>query len=102
MKNHEKSKKHREMVMLLRQQLEDEDKSVGLSLDGMEGGEGENEQQDEEEEEEDRPRQKYEAANLSGHDGTMKLYPACNFMVLGAFSSIGCPKSKREKRNSRR
>lgn len=99
MKNHEKSKKHREMVMLLRQQLEDEDKSVGLSLDGMEGGEGENEQQDEEEEEEeDRPRQKYEAANLSGHnDATV-----CNFMELGTFSSIGCPKSKREKRNSRR
>ncbi|TNM92342.1 hypothetical protein fugu_019354 [Takifugu bimaculatus] len=60
MKNHEKSKKHREMVMLLRQQLEEEDKSVGLSLDGMEEGEGGNEQQDEdeEEEEEDRPRQK--------------------------------------------
>lgn len=83
--------------MLLRQQLEEEDKSVGMSLDGMEGGEGENEQQDEDEEEEDRPRQKYEAANLSGHDATV-----CNFMVLGAFSSIGCPKSKREKRNSRR
>uniref|UniRef100_H2TX78 DnaJ homolog subfamily C member 21 n=1 Tax=Takifugu rubripes TaxID=31033 RepID=H2TX78_TAKRU len=75
MKNHEKSKKHREMVMLLRQQLEEEDKSVGLSLDGMEEGEGENEQQDEdEEEEEDRPRQKYEAANLSGHNGTMQFY----------------------------
>lgn len=62
--------------MLLRQQLEEEDKSVGLSLDGMEEGEGGNEQQDEdeEEEEEDRPRQKYEAANLSGHNGTMQFY----------------------------
>lgn len=71
MKNHEKSKKHREMVTLLRQQLEDEENSLGLNLDGMEGGDGENEQQDEEEVEseeeeeevEDRPRQKYEAAS---------------------------------------
>lgn len=70
------------MVMLLRQQLEDEDKSVGLSLDGMEGGEGENEQQDEEEEEEDRPRQKYEAADLSGHNGTMQLYAILWYWVL--------------------
>uniref|UniRef100_H3CPZ3 DnaJ homolog subfamily C member 21 n=1 Tax=Tetraodon nigroviridis TaxID=99883 RepID=H3CPZ3_TETNG len=31
MKNHEKSKKHREMVTLLRQQLEDEENSLGLN-----------------------------------------------------------------------
>lgn len=67
MKNHEKSKKHREMVSLLRQQLEEEENSLGLNLEGMVGGGGDNEQQDEEEEEEeeveDRPRQKYEAAS---------------------------------------
>lgn len=71
MKNHEKSKKHREMVTLLRQQLEEEENSLGLNLDGMEGGDGDNEQQEEEEEDEDeeeeevedRPRQKYEAAS---------------------------------------
>lgn len=59
MKNHEKSKKHKEMVVLLRQQLEDEDESLGLNQDGKEGGEEEKEQEDEEEEEEeDKPRQK--------------------------------------------
>ncbi|XP_059213810.1 dnaJ homolog subfamily C member 21 isoform X2 [Centropristis striata] len=57
MKNHEKSKKHREMVALLRQQLEEEDESLGLN--GKEGGEDENEQEEEEEDEEaDKPRQK--------------------------------------------
>lgn len=61
MKNHEKSKKHKEMVVLLRQQLEDEDESLGLNQDGKEGGEEDKEQEDEEEEEEeDKPRQKYE------------------------------------------
>lgn len=73
MKNHEKSKKHREMVTLLRQQLEEEDNSLGLNLDERkEGGEGEDEQQDDDDEEEeegeemeDRPRQKYEAASKS-------------------------------------
>ncbi|KAM3600093.1 uncharacterized protein V6R79_017312 [Siganus canaliculatus] len=58
MKNHEKSKKHRELVALLRQQLEEEDDALGLNQDV--GGEG-NEQEDvdeDEEEEEDRPRQK--------------------------------------------
>ncbi|KAM4719373.1 dnaJ homolog subfamily C member 21 isoform 2-T2 [Anableps anableps] len=55
MKNHEKSKKHREMVVLLRQQLEEEDDS--FCLDGKEDGEDENDMQDEEEEEE-QPRQK--------------------------------------------
>ncbi|XP_044029546.1 dnaJ homolog subfamily C member 21 isoform X1 [Siniperca chuatsi] len=56
MKNHEKSKKHREMVALLRQQLEEDEVSLGLNLDGKEGREEENEE--EEEEEEDKPRQK--------------------------------------------
>ncbi|MEQ2241336.1 hypothetical protein ILYODFUR_024302 [Ilyodon furcidens] len=55
MKNHEKSKKHREMVVLLRQQLEEEDDS--FCLNGKEDGEDENDLQDEEEEEE-QPRQK--------------------------------------------
>uniref|UniRef100_A0A8C7YRU9 DnaJ homolog subfamily C member 21 n=1 Tax=Oryzias sinensis TaxID=183150 RepID=A0A8C7YRU9_9TELE len=34
MKNHEKSKKHREMVVLLRQQLEEEEDSLALNGDG--------------------------------------------------------------------
>lgn len=54
MKNHEKSKKHRELVGLLRQQLEEEDNSFGLNLDPKEGIE----QEEDEEEEENRPRQK--------------------------------------------
>ncbi|XP_008295070.1 dnaJ homolog subfamily C member 21 isoform X2 [Stegastes partitus] len=63
MKNHEKSKKHREMVALLRQQLEEEDESLGLNVDGKEDREDEEEEEDdeeeeEEEEEEERPRQK--------------------------------------------
>ncbi|KAK2819261.1 hypothetical protein Q5P01_024822 [Channa striata] len=57
MKNHEKSKKHREMVALLRQQLEEEEDSLGLNLDKMEGREEESEQE-EEVEEEGKPRQK--------------------------------------------
>uniref|UniRef100_A0A672YY67 DnaJ homolog subfamily C member 21 n=1 Tax=Sphaeramia orbicularis TaxID=375764 RepID=A0A672YY67_9TELE len=66
MKNHEKSKKHREMVALLRQQLEEEDDSLGMTQGEKDGREEEKEQEDEEEEdeeeeeeEEDKPRQKY-------------------------------------------
>uniref|UniRef100_A0A3Q4AAQ3 DnaJ homolog subfamily C member 21 n=1 Tax=Mola mola TaxID=94237 RepID=A0A3Q4AAQ3_MOLML len=59
MKNHEKSKKHREMVVLLRQQLEEEDDSLGLNMDGKEGRE--EDEDEEEEEEDDRTRQKYKA-----------------------------------------
>uniref|UniRef100_A0A8C9Y2X6 DnaJ homolog subfamily C member 21 n=1 Tax=Sander lucioperca TaxID=283035 RepID=A0A8C9Y2X6_SANLU len=60
MKNHEKSKKHREMVVFLRQQLEEEDDLLGLNLNGKEGREEQNEEEEEEEEdeEEDKPRQK--------------------------------------------
>ncbi|XP_035523881.1 dnaJ homolog subfamily C member 21 isoform X1 [Morone saxatilis] len=62
MKNHEKSKKHREMVALLRQQLEEEEESLGLNLDGKERRDEEHKQEEEEEEEEeeedDKPRQK--------------------------------------------
>ncbi|XP_030006638.1 dnaJ homolog subfamily C member 21 [Sphaeramia orbicularis] len=65
MKNHEKSKKHREMVALLRQQLEEEDDSLGMTQGEKDGREEEKEQEDEEEEdeeeeeeEEDKPRQK--------------------------------------------
>uniref|UniRef100_A0A672YZ24 DnaJ homolog subfamily C member 21 n=1 Tax=Sphaeramia orbicularis TaxID=375764 RepID=A0A672YZ24_9TELE len=68
MKNHEKSKKHREMVALLRQQLEEEDDSLGMTQGEKDGREEEKEQEDEEEEdeeeeeeEEDKPRQKYGA-----------------------------------------
>lgn len=57
------------MVVLLRQQLEEEEDSLGLNLDGKEEGEEENEQEEEEEGEEDRPRQKYEA----GSDNRKKL-----------------------------
>ncbi|XP_069026747.1 dnaJ homolog subfamily C member 21 isoform X2 [Embiotoca jacksoni] len=61
LKNHEKSKKHREMVALLRQQLQEEEELLVLNKDGKEGGENNNEQQEEEEEEveeEEKPRQK--------------------------------------------
>ncbi|XP_076139877.1 dnaJ homolog subfamily C member 21 [Alosa pseudoharengus] len=57
MKNHEKSKKHREMVALLRQQLEEEDESLTANSGERGGKEGENEEE-EEEEMEDIPRQK--------------------------------------------
>ncbi|XP_029921086.1 dnaJ homolog subfamily C member 21 isoform X4 [Myripristis murdjan] len=59
MKNHEKSKKHREMVALLRQQLEEEEDSLGFNSENKEGRDEEDEQEEEEEEEEeDKPRQK--------------------------------------------
>ncbi|XP_033503520.1 dnaJ homolog subfamily C member 21 isoform X2 [Epinephelus lanceolatus] len=61
MKNHEKSKKHREMVALLRQQLQEEEESLGLNVDEKDGREEENgqeEEEEEEDEEEDKPRQK--------------------------------------------
>ncbi|XP_074712044.1 dnaJ homolog subfamily C member 21 isoform X3 [Strix uralensis] len=53
MKNHEKSKKHREMVALLRQQLEEEEGKFPVSLDDASGIHTE-----EEEEPEDMPKQK--------------------------------------------
>ncbi|XP_068608818.1 dnaJ homolog subfamily C member 21 isoform X2 [Brachionichthys hirsutus] len=52
MKNHEKSKKHREMVALLRQQLEKDEDLLDLNLEGLHGGE------EEEQEEEDKRRPK--------------------------------------------
>lgn len=53
MKNHEKSKKHREMVALLRQQLEEEEGKFPVSLDDA------CEIHTKEEETEDMPKQKY-------------------------------------------
>ncbi|KAM9214094.1 dnaJ homolog subfamily C member 21 [Leptosomus discolor] len=53
MKNHEKSKKHREMVALLRQQLEEEEGKFPVSLDDADGIHIK-----EEEETEDMPKQK--------------------------------------------
>lgn len=53
MKNHEKSKKHREMVALLRQQLEEDDKSLGLN-----SADRDEDEEDEEDEVNDTPRQK--------------------------------------------
>ncbi|KAI5096292.1 dnaJ-like subfamily C member 21, partial [Silurus meridionalis] len=60
MKNHEKSKKHREMVALLRQQLQEEEESLSRNMAEKDGKEEENgEQEDEDEEmETDTPRQK--------------------------------------------
>ncbi|KAM9841890.1 dnaJ homolog subfamily C member 21 [Aulostomus maculatus] len=58
MKNHEKSKKHREMVALLRQQLEEEEDSLGLNEKETREGEDEQDNKEEEEEGEDKPRQK--------------------------------------------
>ncbi|CAL1567576.1 unnamed protein product [Knipowitschia caucasica] len=55
--NHEKSKKHREMVALLREQLEEDDDSVHAKPDeGRE--ENAQEEEEEDEEDEDRPKQK--------------------------------------------
>lgn len=87
MKNHEKSKKHREMVTLLRQQLKEEDSSLGLDLDGMDGEEVDDEQQDEEEEVEDRPRQKYDAVcgkwcTSCHNDKDVMAQTVCNLMLL--------------------
>lgn len=65
--------------MLLRQQLEEEEDSLGLNLDGKEEGEEENE----EEEEEDRPRQKYEA----GSDNRKKR-PLSWWLELGDTSEL--------------
>ncbi|XP_065100073.1 dnaJ homolog subfamily C member 21 [Paramisgurnus dabryanus] len=53
MKNHEKSKKHREMVALLRQQLEEEDKSLNQN-----SAEKDEDDDDDEDEISDTPRQK--------------------------------------------
>ncbi|XP_056587192.1 dnaJ homolog subfamily C member 21 [Triplophysa dalaica] len=53
MKNHEKSKKHREMVALLRQQLEEDDKSLGQN-----SADRDEDEEDEEDEVNDTPRQK--------------------------------------------
>lgn len=58
MKNHEKSKKHREMVALLRQQLEEDD-SLRINLDENKERTEENEiEEEDEEEDDDKPRQK--------------------------------------------
>lgn len=59
MKNHEKSKKHREMVALLRQQLQEEEESLSLNSAERDSEEEEDEEQeDEDEEREDASRQK--------------------------------------------
>ncbi|XP_073680962.1 dnaJ homolog subfamily C member 21 [Garra rufa] len=54
MKNHEKSKKHREMVALLRQQLEEEEKSLSQNSAEME----EDDDDEDDDELDDTPRQK--------------------------------------------
>lgn len=59
MKNHEKSKKHREMVVLLRQQLEEEDESLSMVTADRDGDEDEAEEEDEEAEQDDDSRQKW-------------------------------------------
>lgn len=116
MKNHEKSKKHREMVVLLRQQLEEDDDSFGLKLDGKEGREVENEQEDdeEEEEEEDRQRQKYESVSIKKKVHLVFIVNRTHWNVIIVHNSImlstdvflstftGCPKNRREKRNSKK
>uniref|UniRef100_A0A3Q3KJ72 DnaJ homolog subfamily C member 21 n=1 Tax=Monopterus albus TaxID=43700 RepID=A0A3Q3KJ72_MONAL len=104
MKNHEKSKKHREMVALLRQQLEEEEDSFGLNLDEKEGKEEEGEL---EEEEEEKPRQRYVAhAGCFSPGWNLVTCPnSYTHIVLVGFTDIlstytGCLKSKRGKRNS--
>ncbi|XP_058272031.1 dnaJ homolog subfamily C member 21 isoform X2 [Hemibagrus wyckioides] len=59
MKNHEKSKKHREMVALLRQQLQEEEEALSLNSPERNGEENKDEEEeDEDEEREDASRQK--------------------------------------------
>lgn len=101
MKNHGKSKKHRELVALLRQQLEEEEDSFGVNVNGKEGIEAENEEDGEEEDEEDKPRQKY-VAFFAFHlvitaVGTFDIIYDIYFVTCS-----GSPKSKRERRNSRK
>ncbi|XP_062867329.1 dnaJ homolog subfamily C member 21 [Trichomycterus rosablanca] len=57
MKNHEKSKRHREMVALLRQQLQDEDESLSLNSAEPDGEEEEEEEEEGGAEEEDEDEQ---------------------------------------------
>ncbi|XP_023799718.1 dnaJ homolog subfamily C member 21, partial [Cyanistes caeruleus] len=68
MKNHEKSKKHREMVSLLRQQLEEEEGKFPVALDDADGI-----QTKEEEETEDMPKQKLSKKQRKKQK-TMKSY----------------------------
>ncbi|NWZ05338.1 DJC21 protein, partial [Agelaius phoeniceus] len=68
MKNHEKSKKHREMVSLLRQQLEEEEGKFAVSSDDADGI-----QTKEEEETEDIPKQKLSKKQRKKQK-TMKSY----------------------------
>lgn len=103
MKNHEKSKKHREMVALLRQQLEEEDESLGTNQNGREEGE-ENKQEEEEEEEEeedDKPRQKYKAKSL-GHSLFLVYFLKCICNINVLTLDLGCLKSRKEKRSNRK
>lgn len=65
MKNHEKSKKHREMVALLRQQLEEEEEKFPASSDDVNGMHTR-----EEEETGEVPKQKY-----------LKLFIILNFIM---------------------
>ncbi|NXS65421.1 DJC21 protein, partial [Pandion haliaetus] len=65
MKNHEKSKKHREMVVLLRQQLEEEEGIFPVSVDDA------NEIHTKEKKEEDMPKQKY--FKLTDKDSSDKM-----------------------------
>lgn len=89
------------MVTLLRQQLEEEDQNVGLSLDEMEGGENEQQDENEEDEEEDRPRQKYDAAKWSGRNGTMQLYAILWYWVLNISLNRLSKKQKRKKKQQK-
>ncbi|XP_010124521.1 PREDICTED: dnaJ homolog subfamily C member 21-like, partial [Chlamydotis macqueenii] len=69
MKNHEKSKKHREMVALLRQQLEEEEGKFPVSLDDANGIHTK-----EEEETEDMPKQKLSKKKQRKKQKTMMTY----------------------------
>uniref|UniRef100_A0AAY4DIC5 DnaJ homolog subfamily C member 21 n=1 Tax=Denticeps clupeoides TaxID=299321 RepID=A0AAY4DIC5_9TELE len=96
MRNHEKSKKHREMVALLRQQLEIEDEC----LNSVDGEEKEEDDEEEEEEAEDTPRQKL-------RKGKKRFNPVhlLSFTLLCLFPfsvSFGKPKSKKGGKESRK
>ena len=78
MKNHEKSKKHREMVVLLRKMLKQEEDSLGLNVNEREGGNEDNDPKEvgEEEEEDEKPRQKLSKKQKRKKKQTEVVYSA--------------------------
>uniref|UniRef100_A0A8C0B673 DnaJ heat shock protein family (Hsp40) member C21 n=1 Tax=Buteo japonicus TaxID=224669 RepID=A0A8C0B673_9AVES len=104
MKNHEKSKKHREMVALLRQQLEEEEGKFPVSVDDA----NEIHTKEKKEGEEDMPKQKYfkleeqgkavETLMTENHQTLLKMLNVkCTDLGFSLFISSTKPKGKKAK-----